>query len=59
MELTQEELQNIRHLIGSSSNLVKKMDYYCTSVSDENACNILQKIKSTAMTTKESICQKL
>lgn len=43
-DLTQEELQNIRHLVGMSTGLCGKMDFYQRSVTDENEINVFKSI---------------
>ena len=46
--LTQIELQNIRHICGHSTNFCEKIAYYKTLTQDENV-----------MTNLDSLCQEL
>ncbi|MEG0072956.1 MAG: hypothetical protein RR922_00710 [Clostridia bacterium] len=59
MEFTQEELQNVRHLIGASCTLSKKVNYYSTCINDQNATELLSKIEKAAKDNETYLCGKL
>lgn len=55
MELNQMELQNIRHTCNACSATCKKLNYYTTSITDQNAVQILNKICNTCDSIKQDI----
>ena len=57
--LNQMELQDIRHTCGASSSMCKKIAYYSTIVTDQNALDIMNKICSTCTNFKEDLISKL
>ncbi len=59
MDFTQEELQNIRHIVGASSGLSKKVKYYSSCISDQNAIEILERIDTALTDNKNYLCGKL
>ncbi len=59
MEFTQEELQNVRHLIGASTNLCAKMNYYANSNTDQNVIDLLEKVCTICTNTKTYLTEKL
>lgn len=59
MEFTQEELQNVRHLIGASTNMCAKLNYYCNSSTDENVKNLLEQVCTLCTNVKSYLTEKL
>lgn len=57
--LNQIELQDIRHLCGTSTGFCTKLDYYKTVVADQNAIDIMNKICQTCTNLKQDLIQKL
>ena len=59
MEFTQEELQNVRHIIGASTNFCAKAKYYANSDSDEKVKTLLEKICTTCTGVKTYLTEQL
>ncbi len=59
MEFTQEELQNIRHLAGASTNLCAKITYYSNSIPDEEVKHLFTKVCDTCTELKSYLVEKL
>ena len=57
--LNQMELQDIRHAIGASSSLCKKLEYYKTIVTDQNALDIFNKICNSCDDLKQDLTSHL
>ena len=57
--LNQQELQDIRHTCGASSSLCKKLNYFKTVVTDQNALDILNKICTSCDNLKQDLISKL
>lgn len=57
--LNQMELQDIRHACGASSSLCKKIEYFKTIVTDQNALDILNKICNSCDNLKQDLISKL
>lgn len=59
MELTQEELQNLRHIIGACTNTCAKVKYYSNSDADENAKILLDKVCTLCTEVKTYLTEEL
>lgn len=57
--ITQEELQNIRHLVGMSTGLCDKMNFYQRSVTDENEINLFKSICQSMTNAKDYLTNQL
>ena len=57
--LNQQELQDIRHACGASSSLCKKLKFYQTIITDQNALDILNKICTSCDYLKQDLISKL
>lgn len=54
-QLNQQELQNLRHLIGSHETSAKKLDAYAQQASDPQVKQIFQKSAQDAKNTKQQL----
>ena len=54
-QLNQQELQNLRHLIGSHKTSAKKLDAYAQQASDPQVKQIFQKSAQDAKNTKQQL----
>lgn len=54
-QLNQQELQNLRHLIGSHETSAKKLDAYAQQATDPQVKQIFQKSAQDAKTTKQQL----
>lgn len=57
--LNQMELQDIRHTCGACSSLCKKLEYYKTVITDQNALDILNKICTSCDDLKQDLINSL
>ena len=57
--LNQMELQDIRHACGASSSLCKKLEYYKTVVTDQNALDIFNKVCTSCDDLKQDLTSHL
>lgn len=53
--LNQIEIQNIRHICGHSSGFCKKIDYYKTIITDQNATQKLNELCTKLETVKTEL----
>ncbi|NPV90313.1 MAG: hypothetical protein HPY50_06040 [Firmicutes bacterium] len=54
-QLNQQELQNLRHLIGSHETAAKKLETYSQQSVDPQIKQIFQKSAQDAMNTKQKL----
>lgn len=57
--LNQMELQDIRHTCGACSGLCKKLNFYKTIITDQNALDILNKICTSCDNLKQDLIASL
>ncbi|HWP96826.1 MAG TPA: hypothetical protein VN426_08235 [Syntrophomonadaceae bacterium] len=55
MKLTQEELQSLRHLIGSHSTAEKKLNFYAENVQDPQVRQMFQQSAQSASQTRQKL----
>lgn len=55
MNLNQQELQNLRHLIGSHETAEKKLNAYAQMVQDPQIKQMLQQSASSASQTRQKL----
>jgi hypothetical protein len=53
--LNKLELQNLRHLIGSHTNLVTKLQYYAEKCDDDEAVQMFNKAANDVDNTKNKL----
>ena len=53
--LTQIELQNLRHLIGAHGTIANKLDDFAKQCTDPAICNMLQQDANAARTSKDKL----
>ncbi|WP_010252773.1 hypothetical protein [Acetivibrio cellulolyticus] len=54
-QLNQQELQNLRHLIGSHETSAKKLDTYAQQATDPQIKQMFQKSAQDARNTKQQL----
>ncbi len=54
-QLNQQELQNLRHLIGSHETSAKKLDAYAQQATDPQIKQMFQKSAQDARNTKQQL----
>ncbi|MCS1350764.1 hypothetical protein [Mechercharimyces sp. CAU 1602] len=54
-QLTELELQNLRHLIGGHETVAHKLDFYAQQCQDPQLKQLLQKDAQDARTTKQQL----
>lgn len=54
-QLNQQELQNLRHLIGSHETSAKKLEAYAQQATDPQVKQIFQKSSQDAKNTKQQL----
>lgn len=54
-QLNQQELQNLRHLIGSHETSAKKLDAYAQQATDPQVKQMFQKSAQDAKNTKQQL----
>ncbi len=55
MNLNQQELQNLRHLIGSHETCANKLDHYAQQCSDPQLKQMFQQSAQSARQTKNKL----
>ncbi|ATD55398.1 hypothetical protein [Clostridium chauvoei] len=53
--LTQLELQNLRHLIGAHATIANKLDDFSKQCTDPEICNILKQDANEARMSKDKL----
>ncbi|QGT98693.1 hypothetical protein SYNTR_0100 [Candidatus Syntrophocurvum alkaliphilum] len=55
MQLNQQELQNLRHLIGSHETTEKKLNFYAQQCQDPQVKQLLQQSAQAASQTRQKL----
>ncbi|HEX3011185.1 MAG TPA: hypothetical protein VHQ70_03980 [Syntrophomonadaceae bacterium] len=55
MNLTQLELQHLRHLIGAHENAEKKLNFYAAECQDEQVRQMFQQSAQSASQTRQKL----
>lgn len=55
MNLTQLELQNLRHLIGSHETAEKKLNFYASQCQDQQVGQMFQQSAQSASQTRQKL----